>query len=64
MELRKVIEIFNYMGDMWYINPYIENGKIVRNTTYKVKSNQSKQVGVLIRLIVLGERCVLPKELS
>ena len=40
MELRKVLEIFNYKGDMWYINPYIENGKIVRNTTYKVKSNR------------------------
>ena len=40
MELRKVLEILNYKGDMWYINPYIENGKIVRNTTYKVKSNR------------------------
>jgi hypothetical protein len=40
MELRKVLEIFSYKGDMWYINPYIENGKIVRNTTYKVKSNR------------------------
>ena len=40
MELRKVLEIFNYKGDMWYINPYVENGKIVRNTTYKVKGNR------------------------
>jgi hypothetical protein len=40
MELRKVLEILNYKGDMWYINPYIENGKIIRNTTYKVKSNR------------------------
>jgi hypothetical protein len=40
MELRKVLEILNYKGDMWYINPYVENGKIVRNTTYKVKSNR------------------------
>lgn len=40
MELRKVLEIFNYKGDMWYINPYVENGKIVRNTTYKVKTNR------------------------
>lgn len=40
MELRKVLEILNYKGDMWYINPYVENGKIVRNTTYKVRSNR------------------------
>ena len=40
MELRKVLEIFNYKGDMWYINPYIENGKIVRNTTYRVRKNR------------------------
>ena len=40
MELRKVLDIFNYKGDMWYINPYIDNGKIIRNTTYKVKSNR------------------------
>lgn len=45
MELRKVLEIFNYKGDMWYINPYIENGKIVRNTTYKVKSNRQTSWG-------------------
>jgi hypothetical protein len=40
MELRKVLEIFNYKGDMWYINPYVEGGKVVRNTTYKVKKNR------------------------
>lgn len=40
MELRKVLEIFNYKGDMWYINPYVENGKIIRNTTYRVRKNR------------------------
>lgn len=45
MELRKVLEIFNYKGDMWYINPYVENGKIIRNTTYKVKSNSQTRWG-------------------
>ena len=40
MELKKVLEIFNYKGDMWYINPYVENGKIIRNTTYRVRKNR------------------------
>ena len=45
MELRKVLEIFNYKGDMWYINPYVENGKIIRNTTYRVRKNRCTDWG-------------------
>lgn len=41
MELRKVMEIFNYKGDMWYINPYVESGKVVRKTIYKVNKNKN-----------------------
>ena len=45
MELRKVLEIFNYKGDMWYINPYVEGGKIVRNTTFRVRKNKCTDWG-------------------
>jgi hypothetical protein len=40
MELRKVLEIHKYQGDLWYINPYIENGAIVRNSVYKKKRSR------------------------
>lgn len=40
MELTKVLEIYNYKGDMWYIHPRIESGKIVRNSVYRVTKNR------------------------
>ena len=40
MELRKVLEIYRYKGDMWYIHPYISDGNIVRNTVFKVSKNK------------------------
>ena len=40
MELRKVLEIFRYKGDMWYINPYVIEGRISRFTVYKVNRNR------------------------
>lgn len=41
MELRKVKEIYNYKGNMWYINPYISCGKIVRKDIFKVNKNKN-----------------------
>jgi len=39
MELRKVKEIYNYKGNMWYIHPYVSCGKIVRKDIFKVNKN-------------------------
>jgi hypothetical protein len=38
MELTKVLEVYNHKGDLWYIHPYIESGKIVRKAVFKTKN--------------------------
>lgn len=41
-ELTKVLELDNYIGELYVIKPYIENGKIKRSKVFKCLKNHTR----------------------